>query len=211
MIKINEIFFSIQGESSYTGFPTVFVRTSGCPLRCTYCDTQYAYYEGEKISQEQILEKIKSYPTKYICITGGEPLSQAQTIELMKELCDLNYKVSIETSGAVSCEFVDKRVKKIIDIKTPDSGAADTFIMKNLNYATPLDEFKFVICSEKDFHWAESFVQTHLSSGQNILFSPSFGVVSEVQLAQWILKSGSQARMQMQMHKYIWPPDTKGV
>ena len=211
MIKINEIFFSIQGESSYTGFPTVFVRTSGCPLRCTYCDTQYAYYDGEKVSLDTIIDKIKSFPAKYVCVTGGEPLSQPQTIELMTKLCDLNYNVSIETSGAISCEFVDKRVKKIIDIKTPDSGAADTFIMKNLNHATPLDEFKFVICSEKDFLWAENFVQTHLSSGQIVLFSPSFGVVSELQLAQWILKNGSQARMQMQMHKYIWPPDTKGV
>jgi 7-carboxy-7-deazaguanine synthase len=211
MIKINEIFFSIQGESSYTGIPTVFVRTSGCPLRCTYCDTQYAYYDGEKISLEMIIEKIKSYPTKYVCITGGEPLSQNESLQLMAKLCDQGYTVSIETSGAVSCENVDKRVKKIIDIKTPDSGAADTFIMKNLAHATALDEFKFVICSEKDFQWAESFVQTHLSSGQNILFSPSFGVVSELQLAQWILEKGSQARMQMQMHKYIWPPDTKGV
>lgn len=211
MIKINEIFFSIQGESSYTGFPTVFVRTSGCPLRCTYCDTQYAYYEGEKISIDQIIEKVKSYPTKYVCLTGGEPLSQGKSHDLLSRLCDLGYNVSIETSGAVSCELVDKRVKKIIDIKTPDSGAADSFIMKNLMYATPSDEFKFVICSEKDFHWSESFVQTHLSSGQNVLFSPSFGVVSELQLAQWILEKGSQARMQMQMHKYIWPPDTKGV
>ena len=193
------------------GFPTVFVRTSGCPLRCTYCDTQYAYYDGEKTSIDSIIEKIKSFPTKYICLTGGEPLSQKESIELMNKLCDLDYLVSIETSGAISCEFVDKRVKKIIDIKTPDSGAADTFIMKNLDHATAHDEFKFVICSEKDFQWAESFVQTHLSSGQNILFSPSFGVVSELQLAQWILKSGSQARMQMQMHKYIWPPDMKGV
>jgi 7-carboxy-7-deazaguanine synthase len=211
MIKINEIFFSIQGESSYTGIPTVFVRTSGCPLRCTYCDTQYAYYDGEKIPIEAIIEKIKSFPTKYVCLTGGEPLSQKGSLDLMKLLCDEGYTLSIETSGAVSCIGVDKRVKKIIDIKTPDSGAADTFIMKNLAHATAHDEFKFVICSEKDFQWAESFVQTHLSSGQNILFSPSFGIVSELQLAQWILEKGSQARMQMQMHKYIWPPDTKGV
>lgn len=211
MIKINEIFFSIQGESSYAGFPTVFVRTSGCPLRCTYCDTQYAYYEGEKISIDDIIEKIKSFPTKYVCITGGEPLSQNKSNELMSRLCEMDYKVSIETSGAISCEFVDKRVKKIIDVKTPDSGAADTFMMKNLDFATSHDEFKFVICTKKDFHWSESFVQTHLSSGQNVLFSPSFGVVSELELARWILESGSQARMQMQMHKYIWPPDTKGV
>lgn len=211
MIKINEIFFSIQGESSYAGFPTVFVRTTGCPLRCTYCDTQYAYYEGEKISIDSIIEKIKSFSAKHVCVTGGEPLSQKNTLDLMSRLCDLNYKVSVETSGAISCEGLDKRVKKIIDVKTPDSGAADTFVMENINLSSSLDEFKFVICSEKDFQWSENFVQTHLSSGQNILFSPSFGVVTELQLAQWILKSGSQARMQMQMHKYIWPPDTKGV
>ncbi len=211
MIKINEIFFSIQGESSWAGVPTVFVRTSGCPLRCTYCDTQYAYYEGKKISLEQIIEKIQSYPAKYVCVTGGEPLSQKQTLELMKRLCDLDYHVSIETSGAIEVELVDKRVKKIIDVKTPDSGAADSFLLDNISHTTAQDEFKFVICSEKDFHWSKSFVQTHLSKGRVVLFSPSHGVVSEAELAQWILKDGCQVRMQLQMHKYIWPLETKGV
>jgi 7-carboxy-7-deazaguanine synthase len=212
MLKINEIFFSIQGESSYVGWPTVFVRTSGCPLRCTYCDTTYAYSDGEKQSLDSIIDKVKSYPAKHVCVTGGEPLSQKPTFELMKNLCDLNLMVSVETSGAISCEGLDKRVKKIIDVKTPDSGAADSFLLENLEYATPLDEFKFVICSEKDFHWAESFVQTHLSSEQHLtLYSPSFDVIGNQQLADWILKSGSSARMQLQLHKYIWSPETKGV
>jgi 7-carboxy-7-deazaguanine synthase len=212
MLKINEVFFSIQGESSFVGWPTVFVRTSGCPLRCTYCDTQYAYYDGEKISLEDILKKVSSFSAKHVCVTGGEPLSQKQTLELMARLCDLGYVVSVETSGAVTCAEVDKRVKKIIDVKTPDSGAADSFLLENLTHTTVNDEFKFVICSEKDFHWSENFVQTHLSSDQNlVLYSPSFGVTSNKQLAEWILKSGSRARMQVQLHKYIWSPDTRGV
>ncbi len=212
MLKINEIFFSIQGETSWVGSPTVFIRTSGCPLRCTYCDTTYAYFEGSKLSLEQILEKALSFPTDYFCITGGEPLVQNQTLDLMKMLCDLGKKVSLETSGNISCENVDVRVKKIIDVKTPDSGAADTFLEENVDHATALDEFKFVICSEKDFHWSENFVHTQsLCDKHVVLYSPSFGQVKESDLAKWILESGSKARMQLQMHKYIWSPETRGV
>ncbi len=212
MLKINEIFYSIQGETTYTGIPTVFVRTSGCPLRCSYCDTTYAYYDGQKISIDAILDKVKSYPTKYVCLTGGEPLSQKESLSLMSRLCDLGYLVSLETSGAVTCEGVDKRVKKIIDVKTPNSGAADSFVLENIRHATLHDEFKFVICSEKDFQWAENFVDTHLSrEPYTVLYSPSFGVISNKQLSEWILNSGSRARMQIQMHKYVWSPETKGV
>lgn len=212
MLKINEIFFSIQGESSYAGWPTVFVRTSGCPLRCTYCDTQYAYYEGEKFSAGQILEKIKSFSTKYVCITGGEPLAQPNTVDLMTKLCDLGFVVSVETSGSEPVNAVDKRVKKIIDVKTPDSGAADSFLLENLKHTTPLDEFKFVICSEKDFHWSESFVKEHHLHEHNlVLFSPSFGIVNEEWLANKILGNKSLARLQLQLHKYIWAPDRRGV
>lgn len=212
MLKINEIFFSLQGETSWVGYPTVFIRTSGCPLRCHYCDTTYAYYEGTKQTLDAILEKALSYPAEYFCVTGGEPLAQPQTLDLMKSLCEKEKKVSLETSGNYSCEKVDKRVKKIIDVKTPDSGAADTFLLENLNYATAHDEFKFVICSEKDFHWAENFVNTHsLCDKHTVLYSPSFGQVKERDLADWILKTGSKVRMQLQLHKYIWSPETRGV
>ncbi len=212
MLKINEIFYSIQGESSYAGWPTVFVRTSGCNLRCTYCDTTYAYYDGEKLSLDAICNEIKSYSAKYVCLTGGEPLLQPQSLQLMTSLCDLGYFVSLETSGSISCKTVDKRVKKIIDIKTPGSGELDSFLMENLLYATALDEFKFVICSEDDFFWAEDFVKRNLSKNTNlILYSPSFKAVEENWLAKKILLEKSPARLQLQLHKYIWPPESRGV
>lgn len=212
MIKINEIFFSIQGETSWAGLPTVFIRTSGCPLRCNYCDTTYAYYEGNKVSLDDILNKALSFPTDYFCITGGEPLAQPQTLDLMKRLCDLGKKVSLETSGSLSCAGVDRRVKKIVDVKTPDSGAADTFLLENLNSATALDEFKFVICSKNDFLWSESFVETHsLLEKFTVLYSPCFGRVKESDLASWILETGSSVRLQLQLHKYIWSPEKRGV
>jgi len=212
MIKINEIFYSIQGESSYAGWPTVFVRTSGCNLRCTYCDTTYAYYEGSKISVDEIIEKVGSFGTKYVCITGGEPLLQSEVIELMKKLCDRNYHVSLETSGSLSCVDVDPRVKKIIDVKTPDSGAPNTFVNENLSFATAHDEFKFVICSDSDFDWAEEFVSsTGISEKCSVLYSPSFGKINENILAKKILSQKSNARLQLQLHKYIWSHNTRGV
>lgn len=212
MIKINEIFYSIQGESSYVGWPTVFVRTSGCNLRCTYCDTTYAYYDGEKQTLESIIETIASYGAKYVCVTGGEPLLQSESFDLMSRLCDLGYIVSLETSGSISCEKVDKRVKKIIDVKTPDSGEPDSFLIQNLSTVTPLDEFKFVICSEKDFFWSEDFVKRNLSNSANmVLYSPSFGAIKENWLAKKILLEKSCARLQIQLHKYLWPTETRGV
>lgn len=212
MLKINEIFYSIQGESSYAGFPTVFVRTTGCNLRCTYCDTTYAYYEGEKMDLSQIIEKIRDYGTKYVCVTGGEPLLQPQSFDLMKRLCDLGYKVSVETSGSVSCAGVDHRVKKIIDVKTPDSGAADSFNADNLQFADVNSEFKFVICTEKDFDWAEDFCKKFdLFEKTNVLYSPSFSELDEKALAKKILDAKSEARLQLQLHKYIWNASTRGV
>src|SRR4051812_10605038 len=144
MIKINEIFFSIQGESTYAGLPTVFVRTTGCNLRCTYCDTKYSYHEGEEKNLRDILSEINSHPTKFVCITGGEPLLQKEVFELMTVLCDQDYTVSLETSGSRSIEKVDPRVKIIIDVKTPDSGAADSFFLQNFDWVKPSTEFKFV-------------------------------------------------------------------
>ncbi len=211
-IKINEIFFSIQGESSWAGFPTVFVRTSGCHLRCTYCDTTYAYHEGQFMDLSDIIEKIQSYPARYICITGGEPLLQQNIHELMSTLCDLGYNVSLETSGDKDCALVDVRVKKIIDVKTPDSGAPGAFTIANLNFANGHTEFKFVICSENDFTWAENFArEKNLFEKSNVLYSPSFKMVTEQWLAEKILHENSRARLQLQMHKYIWPSTARGV
>lgn len=211
-LKINEIFFSIQGESSYAGFPTVFVRTSGCHLRCTYCDTKYAYYEGSIKSISEIIDEVKKHPAHYVCLTGGEPLLQPASFELMRQLCDLGYKVSLETSGDKDCLRVDPRVKKIIDIKTPDSGEPQAFDPENLKHANDFTEYKFVICSERDFDWAEQFAsEKELFKKSNVLYSPSFKNVSERWLAEKILHSRSRARMQLQMHKYIWPSDARGV
>jgi len=211
-LKINEIFYSIQGESSWVGYPTVFVRTSGCHLRCTYCDTTYAYHNGQVMSLGDIFQKIRSYPARYVCVTGGEPLLQAAVYPLMRQLCDEGYFVSLETSGDKDCSSVDKRVKKIIDIKTPDSGEPEAFDSRNLLLADSLTEFKFVICSERDFEWAEKFArEKELFKKSNVLYSPSFKMVGEQWLAEKILSAHSPARMQLQMHKYIWPADTRGV
>lgn len=211
-IKINEIFFSIQGESSYAGYPTVFVRTSGCHLRCHYCDTTYAYHAGEMLNVESIIAKVQSFPAEYVCVTGGEPLLQPAVHSLMSRLCDLNYRVSLETSGDKSCSAVDSRVKKIIDVKTPDSGEADCFLMDNLRFADSTTEFKFVICSERDFTWAENFaLENKLFEKSNVLYSPSFKNLDPRWLAEKILSEKSKARMQVQLHKYIWSPDARGV
>jgi 7-carboxy-7-deazaguanine synthase len=217
-LKINEIFFSIQGESSWAGQPTVFVRTSGCHLRCTYCDTTYAYHEGEMMTVSEVLAKVRTYPAQYVCVTGGEPLLQPAVYPLMRELCDLGFQVSLETSGDKSCADVDARVKKIIDIKTPDSGEPGRFDLNNLRFANGLTEFKFVISSEKDFEWSEDFArQNNLFKKSNVLYSPSFKIsdppigVAPRWLAEKILGSGSKARLQLQLHKYIWPSETRGV
>lgn len=211
-LKINEVFYSIQGESSWVGYPTVFVRTSGCHLRCAYCDTKYAYHEGEFYSVDQVLTKVGEYPARYACVTGGEPLLQPAVHKLMTRLCDQGYNVSLETSGDKSCALVDSRVKKIIDIKTPDSGEPKAFDAANLQFADVNTEFKFVICSERDFAWAEIFAnENNLFKKSNVLYSPSFNSVTERWLAEKILAVKSPARLQLQMHKYIWSCDARGV
>ena len=212
MLKINEIFYSIQGESSYVGYPTVFVRTTACNLRCNYCDTTYAYYSGKLMSVEDVLAKIKSFQSKYVCVTGGEPLLQNETLQLMKQLCDDGYKVSLETSGSLDCALVDERVKKIIDVKTPGSGEGQSFALENLQFADVNSEFKFVICSESDFEWAETFSkQNKLFETSNVLYSPAFRKIDENWLAKKILSENSSARLQLQLHKYIWSPHSRGV
>lgn len=211
-LKINEIFYSIQGETTYVGNPTVFVRTTACNLRCTYCDTKYSYHDGDILPISDIVRKIKDFGANYVCVTGGEPLLQKEVHPLMRELCDQNYKVSLETSGSKSCRDVDPRVKIILDVKTPDSGAANSFLEENLAFATSSTEFKFVICSEKDFNWSEDFCRQYdLFKKFTVLYSPSFGQVTELWLAEKILEKKSSARLQLQLHKYIWNPETRGV
>jgi 7-carboxy-7-deazaguanine synthase len=212
MIKINEIFFSIQGESTYAGHPTVFIRTTGCNLRCSYCDTKYSYYEGTEKSLDEVLAEIRKHPAKYVCITGGEPLLQKEVLTLMSKLCDLDYFVSLETSGSKSIKNVDPRVKIILDVKTPDSGAANSFLLDNLESLQTSTEFKFVICSDKDFDWSENFCSQYgLKEKFTVLYSPSYGQVTERWLAEKILQKNSTARLQLQLHKYIWNPTTRGV
>lgn len=212
MIKINEIFFSIQGESSFVGYPTVFVRTTGCHLRCTYCDTKYSYHEGALMGREQILTEIAKHPAKHVCITGGEPLLQKEVLKLMEELCDRGYNVSLETSGGKSIQGVDPRVHTILDVKTPTSGAAGSFMLQNISYINSKTEFKFVICSEEDFAWSEEFCRQHDLFGKySVLYSPSFEEIKPRWLAEKILHERSPARLQLQLHKYIWNPETRGV
>jgi 7-carboxy-7-deazaguanine synthase len=211
-LKINEIFYSIQGESSWVGYPTVFVRTSGCHLRCTYCDTTYAYHEGGFLSVEQVISKISEFDARHVCVTGGEPLLQAAVYPLMKQLCDKGFQVSLETSGDKSCADVDARVKKIIDVKTPDSGEPGRFDAANLRFADVNTEFKFVICSENDFAWAENFAaENELFKKSNVLYSPSYDSVNPRWLAEKILSARSPARLQLQIHKIIWSRDARGV
>lgn len=212
MLKINEVFYSIQGESSWVGYPTVFVRTTGCNLRCTYCDTKYSYYEGSFLESEHLLSEVAKHKTPYVCITGGEPLLQKSILPFMDKLIERKYLVSLETSGSKSIENVNPKVKTILDVKTPDSGASDTFLLSNMSFINSLTEFKFVIGSQKDFDWSEDFCRQHDLFGKyTVLYSPSFGIVSEQWLAEQILARNSIARMQIQLHKKIWAHDARGV
>jgi len=215
-MKINEIFFSIQGESTWVGQPTVFVRTSGCHLRCRYCDTTYAFYEGRSMTVDEVVENIQSHPARYVCLTGGEPMLQSETPLLLQRLCDLNFNVSLETSGGLDCSGVDARVKLILDVKTPDSGAGGSFDERNLSLADVnrknRTEFKFVICSESDFDWAVNFAQRHqLFERAEVLMSPAYRRVDARWLAGKILSTGCFARLQTQLHKSIWSPHVRGV
>jgi 7-carboxy-7-deazaguanine synthase len=211
-MKINEVFYSIQGESTYTGFPTFFIRTTGCNLRCTYCDTKYSYHEGSDRSIDELIAESRASGARHVCLTGGEPLLQKDSLVLMSRLCDEGFFVSLETSGSKSISEVDRRVKVILDVKTPDSGAADSFLERNLLSLNSSTEFKFVICSPRDFEWSENFCSQHgLFENFVVLYSPSFGAVEEAWLAEQILTKKSRARLQLQLHKYIWSPTQRGV
>ena len=204
-LKITEIFFSLQGESRTVGIPTVFVRLTGCPLRCQYCDTAYAFTGGQWMTFDEIIKTIQSYQTNYITITGGEPLAQSQCIDLLKTLCDLDYRVSIETSGALDIQDVDPRVSKVMDLKTPGSKEESKNKLSNIDYLTENDEVKFVICSEDDYEWSKKMLnEYHLSDKCDVLFSPSHGEQDATHLAEWVLRDQLPVRLQLQLHKYLW-------
>lgn len=204
-LRITEIFFSLQGETSRVGLPTVFVRLTGCPLRCGYCDTAYAFHGGKTMEMPAVLEEVARYRTKYVTVTGGEPLAQKRCLELLGRLCDAGYSVSLETSGAIDVSGVDPRVSKIVDIKTPGSGEADKNLWSNLDHVTATDEIKFVICDESDYRWARQIlIDKHLPDRCPVLFSPSYAALPARTLAEWILRDQLPVRMQLQMHKQIW-------
>lgn len=205
-LRITEIFYSLQGESSTVGFPTLFVRLTGCPLRCQYCDTEYAFYGGEKQPIAEILEKVASYNPQNVCVTGGEPLAQKGCIKLLRELCDQGYRVSLETAGALSVEDVDPRVVKVMDLKTPASGEVTRNLYENLAYLNADDQIKFVICDRQDYEWARMKMDELGLSAKvdNILFSPSMGQQNATELAEWIIEDNLPVRFQLQLHKLLW-------
>jgi 7-carboxy-7-deazaguanine synthase len=211
-MRITEIFHSIQGESSYVGQPCVFVRLTGCPLRCTWCDTDYAFYGGGESSIDEVLAKVQTYGCRLVEITGGEPLAQSESLPLMARLCDAGYTVLLETSGAIDIVPVDPRVHIVLDVKCPGSGMTDRMYWPNLSKLTAKDEAKFVLADRADYDWAREILAEHnVAEHCTVLFSPVFGSLDLHQLAEWILADRLPVRFQLQMHKYIWAPDMRGV
>lgn len=209
-LRISEIFYSLQGETSRTGLPTVFVRLTGCPLRCTYCDTTHAFSGGQSMSIARILEQVAGYHARYVTVTGGEPLAQKDCLVLLRVLCDAGYEVSLETGGALDVSAVDARVMKVLDIKTPASGEVERNLWSNLAALNAHDEIKFVLCDEADYLWARQVLQERDLSGQcAVLFSPVPGRLSATTLAEWILRDNLPVRLQLQLHKLLWG-DAKG-
>jgi 7-carboxy-7-deazaguanine synthase len=210
-VRVTEIFYSIQGESTLAGEPTVFVRFTGCDLRCGYCDTEYAFYGGTAMERAQILEEVSKYPARFVCLTGGEPTLQKELPELAQELLDRGYTVSLETHGQRPLDRIPRGVRKIVDLKTPGSLEPHTDFAEFQRLA-PGDEVKVVVTSRDDFHWAvRKLDELSLWGKVPVLFSPSYGQVAPQDLAQWVLQSGKPARLQLQLHKLIWGPDVKGV
>jgi 7-carboxy-7-deazaguanine synthase len=204
-VKLTEIFLSIQGEADHAGWPTVFVRLTGCPLRCQYCDTEYAFYGGEWHSLDDVMAKVSEFGVAHVCVTGGEPLAQKHCLTLLTRLCDAGFTVSLETSGALDVSEVDSRVARVIDIKTPGSGECARNRLENLQDVRSSDQLKFVICSREDFEWSREFVRSHdLTQRCTVLFSPSFGQVEARDLAEWILAERLPVRFQTQLHKALW-------
>ena len=211
-LVVNEIFRSIQGESSQAGFPCVFVRLTGCNLRCTWCDTEYAFFEGTRMSVPELLERVETFGCRLVELTGGEPLLQEGALELMAALCDRGYDVMLETGGALSIALVDPRVRRIVDIKCPGSGMSNRNFWGNILELKQTDEVKFVLRDRTDFDWAAARISEHGLEGRcPILFSPVFGELEPVTLAGWVLESRIPVRLQLQLHKFIWEPSTRGV
>lgn len=213
MLKVNEIFYSIQGESTHAGLPCVFVRLTYCNLRCVYCDTEYAFYEGKNMEIEEIIREVGKFDCKLVEITGGEPLMQEEVHTLMKSLCDMGYELMIETGGTLPIQNIDKRVKVIMDIKTPFSKMEKKNRYENFEHLKTTDEVKFVIGSREDYDWSKKITEKYelTKKVKQVLFSPVFDQIENIQLAEWILEDRLNVRFQLQMHKYIWHPETRGV
>ncbi len=204
-LKITEIFRSIQGESASVGWPTVFVRLTGCPLRCHYCDTAYAFHGGQWMTVPAVVDAVAAQSVRHVCVTGGEPLAQKSCHTLLTALCDAGYRVSLETSGAIDVSAVDPRVVKVMDLKTPDSGESQRNLWDNLRHLNAQDEIKFVICSREDYDWASGIVrERQLDRLCTVLFSPSQGQLAPAMLADWVLADGLPVRFQLQLHKVLW-------
>ncbi len=204
-LRLTEIFYSLQGEASRAGLPTVFVRLTGCPLRCTWCDTTYSFSGGEPASIESVLAEVGKYPARQVCVTGGEPLSQKECLPLLTALCDAGYEVSLETSGALDVTNVDARVARIMDLKAPDSGESAKNRWENLAVLNRCDEIKIVIASRSDYEWARDVLrERQLAQICPILFSPAQGLIEPQSLAEWILQDGLEVRLQLQLHKLLW-------
>jgi 7-carboxy-7-deazaguanine synthase len=204
-LRITEIFYSLQGETRSVGMPTVFVRLTGCPLRCQYCDTSYAFQGGEWQTLEQIMAEVAQYDTLHVTVTGGEPLAQSACLDLLQLLCDQGYQVSLETSGALDVSTVDGRVSKVMDIKTPGSGEQSKNLFENIEYLTADDQVKFVICDRNDYMWAkEIIIRYELANCCELLVSPSYGQLVAQELAEWVWEDRLPVRFQLQLHKLLW-------
>lgn len=204
-LKITEVFLSLQGEARDAGWPTVFVRLTGCPLRCQYCDTTYSFFGGEWRTIDDLLAEVAGHGVRHVCVTGGEPLSQKRCLDLLRRLCDAGHVVSLETSGAIDIAEVDPRVSRVLDIKTPGSAEVARNRWENLPLLTAHDQVKFVICNREDYEWSRAVVSEHrLHERCDVLFSPSKSELSARELADWIVQDRLPVKFQMQLHKILW-------